>query len=231
MERNRSARYGCQRARGLRPSCHPRCARRRSWFAATRALLTRGVLRGLRRVTRGVLRGMRRVARGWRAWDAANCARMACVGCGELRAAGVRGLRRIARRARAADAHCEPADARHAPHSHPRPRRRPGGPGGTRGEALVLSDAETGSFGGAWNARRNGARRRQRAKNAPSSARNKRAVIKAQPIGAVRLSESTRASPLVPPALRAASSVGWDVLCAADVRRQAWDGMGCVACG
>ena len=49
-----------------------------------------------------------------------------------------------------------------------------------RGEALVLSDAETGSFGGAWNARRNGARRRQRATDAPSSTHNKRAVVHAQ---------------------------------------------------
>ena len=40
-KRNRSTRYGCPRARGLRPSCHPRCARRPSWFAANCALLTR----------------------------------------------------------------------------------------------------------------------------------------------------------------------------------------------
>ena len=77
--------------------------------------------------------------------------------------------------------------------------------------------------GAAWATRRCSAAR------AASSTRSKRAVIKAQPNGAVRLSESTRASPLVPPALRAASSVGWDVLCAADVRRPAR--MLCCACG
>ena len=44
----------------------------------------------------------------------------------------------------------------HARRFPPLPRRRPEGPGGTRGEALVLSDAATGSFGGAWNAQRDG---------------------------------------------------------------------------
>ena len=40
-KRNRSTRYGCPRARRLRPSCHPRSARHPAWFAATCALLTR----------------------------------------------------------------------------------------------------------------------------------------------------------------------------------------------
>ncbi|RLS86361.1 MAG: hypothetical protein DWI09_13485 [Planctomycetota bacterium] len=40
------------------------------------------------------------------------------------------------------------------------------------------------------------------------SGRNQCAGDEAQPIDAVRMSESTRASPLVPPALRAASCVG-----------------------
>ena len=70
----------------------------------------------------------------------------------------------------------------------------------------------------------------------------------AQPIGAVRMSESTRASPLVPPALRAASCVDCGELRAAGVsgtrrvaRRaargwRAWDAancarMACVGCG
>ena len=96
----------------------------------------------------------------------------------------------VTKRNRSARYGCQRARGRRlastAPH-HPRPRRRPGGPGGTRGEALVLSDAETGSFGGAWNAKRNRvrrgpradvvlrARRRPRAANAPSSKRNRTA--------------------------------------------------------
>ena len=49
----------------------------------------------------------------------------------------------------------------------------------------------------------------------------------AQPIDAVRMSESTRASPLVPPALRAASFVVCGGLRAAGVRGAA----SCVGCG
>ena len=50
---------------------------------------------------------------------------------------------------------------------------------------------------------------------------NQRAGDEAQPIDAVRMSESTRASPLVPPALRAASCVVCGDLRAADARRPA----------
>ena len=89
-KRNRSARYGCQRARGLRPSCHPRCARLacvdcgelRGELRVRVACVGRGELRGGWRAA-GV-RGTRRAAR---AWAAASYARMACVGCGGLRAA------------------------------------------------------------------------------------------------------------------------------------------------
>ena len=80
------------------------------------------------------------------------------------------------------------------------------------------------------------------------SGRNQYAGDEAQPIGAVRMSESTRASPLVPPALRAASCVDCGELRAAGVsgtrrvaRRaargwRAWDAancarMACVGCG
>ena len=58
-KRNRSARYGCQRARGLRPSCHPRSARRRAWDGMCCVRLTCGVERGLGRVVCGCAHGSR----------------------------------------------------------------------------------------------------------------------------------------------------------------------------
>ena len=176
-KRNRSTRYGCPRARGLRPSCHPRSARRPSWFAATCALLTPAHARRP-------------------ACVAAHCARLARAHA--LRPACVAPTRALLTRSHAPRIQRRAIDSRpltrRAPHPHP--RRRPEGPGGTRGEALVLSDAETGSFGGAWNAQCDGRGVKRR-----ESERNQCAGDEAQPIGAVRMSESTRASPLVPPAL------------------------------
>ena len=102
-----------------------------------------------------------------------------------------------------------------------------------RGEALVLSDAETGSFGGAWNAKRNRvwrgpradvvlrARRRPRAANAPSSKRNRSARYGCQRARGLR--------PSCHP--RSARRRAWDGMCCVRLTRGVERGMGCVACG
>ncbi len=176
-KRNRSARYGCQRARGLRPSCHPRSARRRAWDGMCCVRLTC-------------------------ADHARRPARMLCCARGS-RATSRAGLHAA-----------RPADASSA---SPAKVAGPKGRVARRGEALVLSDAETGSFGGAWNAKRNRvrrgpradvvlrARRRPRTTNSPSSKRNRTARYGCQRARGLRPSCHPRSA-----------------------RRRAWDGMCCV---
>ena len=128
---------------------------------------------------------------------------------------------------------CSAARAADASSASPAQIAGPKGRVARRGEALVLSDAETGSFGGAWNAKRNRvrrgpradvvlrARRRPRAANAPSSKRNRTARYGCQRARGLR--------PSCHP--RSARRRAWDGMCCVRLMRGVERGMGCVACG
>ena len=170
-KRNRSTRYGCQRARGLRPSCHPRsraasfvvCGALRAADArsraATCALLTRAHARRPACVapTRALLTRAHAPRIQRRAIDSRPLTRCAFH---PTQDAGPKG-----RVARGAKPSCSL----------------------TRRPALSVARGMRNTMGVSVSRRESG--------------RNQYAGDEAQPIDAVRMSESTRASPLVPPAL------------------------------
>ena len=242
-KRTRSTRYGCQRARGLRPSCHPRSraasfvvysdlraagvrsraascvvcgalcaadARSRAancalltrahalhpaWFAATCALLTRAHARRPACVAANCARLARAHARH-PARSTAHCALLTRAHA--LRPACVAPTRALLTRAHAPRIQRRAIDSRPLTRGAFRPTQDAGPKGrvarGAKPSCSLTWRPALSVARGMRNAMGVSVSRRE-------SGRNQYAGDEAHPIDAVRMSESTRASPLVPPAL------------------------------